>query len=111
MARATPRLCPLLSPPPRNPPLQTDKFYDMLGTGSFLTLSLGSMAAAKVRHARKYVVSAMVAAWALRLGGFLVARVWKVGHDSRFDEAKHQPLKFWVFWTMQASPGVGWGGG
>jgi steroid 5-alpha reductase family enzyme len=83
----------------------------MLGTGSFLTLSLGSMAAAKVRHARKYVVSAMVAAWALRLGGFLVARVWKVGHDSRFDEAKHQPLKFWVFWTMQASPGVGWGGG
>ncbi|KIY96576.1 hypothetical protein MNEG_11386 [Monoraphidium neglectum] len=83
--------------------LQTDKFYDMLGTGSFLTLALGSMAAAKVSHARKYLVSAMVALWAVRLGAFLVARVWKVGHDSRFDEAKKQPFKFWIFWTMQAA--------
>ena len=45
----------------------------------------------------------MVAAWALRLGGFLVARVWKVGHDSRFDEAKHKPLTFFVYWTMQVA--------
>jgi len=42
-----------------------------------------------------------VVAWAVRLGGFLVVRVWKTGHDSRFDEAKHQPFKFWVYWTMQ----------
>lgn len=40
-------------------------------------------------------------AWAVRLGGFLVVRVWKTGHDSRFDEAKHQPFKFWIYWTMQ----------
>jgi hypothetical protein len=25
----------------------------------------------------------------------------KVGHDSRFDEVKHQPLRFFVFWTLQ----------
>eukprot|EP00878_Enallax_costatus_P020652 GHUV01021840.1.p1 GENE.GHUV01021840.1~~GHUV01021840.1.p1 ORF type:complete len:234 (+),score=54.99 GHUV01021840.1:1245-1946(+) len=43
-----------------------------------------------------------VVAWALRLGGFLVLRVWKTGHDSRFDEAKHKPFTFWIYWTMQA---------
>eukprot|EP00878_Enallax_costatus_P045146 GHUV01054087.1.p1 GENE.GHUV01054087.1~~GHUV01054087.1.p1 ORF type:complete len:111 (-),score=15.03 GHUV01054087.1:99-431(-) len=42
-----------------------------------------------------------VVAWALRLGGFLVLRVWKTGHDSRFDEAKHKPFTFWIYWTMQ----------
>lgn len=83
--------------------LQTDKLYDMLGTASFLTLGLGSMAAAKVPHARKYLAGAMVAAWALRLGTFLVVRVWKVGHDSRFDEAKTKPFTFWIYWTMQAA--------
>jgi hypothetical protein len=45
--------------------------------------------------------TAFVAAWALRLGGFLVMRVWKTGHDSRFDEAKHKPFTFWIYWTMQ----------
>lgn len=30
-----------------------------------------------------------------------MVRVWKTGHDSRFDEAKHQPFKFWIYWTMQ----------
>ena len=47
------------------------------------------------------VATAFVVAWALRLGGFLVMRVWKTGHDSRFDEVKHQPGRFWVFWTLQ----------
>jgi hypothetical protein len=97
------RPTPTPAPTPQTP--KTDKFYDMLGTGSFLALSLGAMGAAKVRHARKYVASAMVAVWALRLGSFLVARVWKVGHDSRFDEAKHKPFTFWIYWTMQVGGG------
>lgn len=82
--------------------LKTDKLFDMLGTGSFLVLSVASAAAAGARAPRQIAATAMAAAWALRLGGFLVARVWKVGHDSRFDERKHQPLTFWVYWTIQA---------
>jgi len=50
---------------------------------------------------RQIAATAFVAAWAVRLGGFLVVRVWRTGHDSRFDEAKHQPFTFWVYWTMQ----------
>jgi hypothetical protein len=40
------------------------------------------------------MVSAMVGSWAARLGSYLVARVHKVGKDSRFDEVKHQPGVF-----------------
>lgn len=32
---------------------QTEKFYDMLGTGSFLVLSIGSMLTTKDLHPRK----------------------------------------------------------
>jgi len=101
----TPSLTPTATHNRTAPTHQTDKFYDMLGTASFLTLGLGSMAAAKVPHARKYLAGAMVAAWALRLGTFLVVRVWKVGHDSRFDEAKTKPFTFWIYWTMQVGGG------
>ena len=32
---------------------QTEKFYDMLGSTSFLTLSLGSLLASRTQHPRK----------------------------------------------------------
>jgi hypothetical protein len=47
------------------------------------------------------LLTSMIACWAIRLGSFLVWRVHKQGGDSRFDEAKHKPLTFWVYWTMQ----------
>lgn len=33
--------------------LQTEKFFDMLGTGSFAALAVGSLLASKSMHARK----------------------------------------------------------
>ena len=39
--------------------------------------------------------------WAARLGSFLVERVMKVGKDVRFDEVKHDPAKFFVYWSVQ----------
>eukprot|EP00983_Pelagomonas_calceolata_P087561 1156980-Pelagomonas_calceolata.AAC.7 len=52
------------------------------------------------------LVSAMVGLWTLRLGSYLVARIHKQGKDSRFDEVKHQPGMFFVYWTMQVWKGV-----
>lgn len=49
------------------------------------------------------LVSAMVGLWTLRLGTYLVARIHRTGKDSRFDEVKHQPGMFFVYWSMQAS--------
>ncbi|KAJ9526481.1 hypothetical protein QJQ45_009957 [Haematococcus lacustris] len=82
--------------------LKTERFYDLVGSLSFVTLTIGSLALAGPITARKLLVSCMVGLWAGRLGSYLVARVHKVGKDSRFDEVKHQPAMFLFYWTMQA---------
>jgi steroid 5-alpha reductase family enzyme len=103
--------------------LKTEKLYDLFGTSTFALVAAGSFlrsarpaaaaaaasagasaaaaAASSALYARQAAATAMVCLWALRLGSFLVHRVHKTGRDSRFDEAKHDPLKFLIFWTMQ----------
>jgi steroid 5-alpha reductase family enzyme len=84
--------------------LKTEKFYDMFGTGSFLLLT------AYVHHRsgqtprptlRTDIVMCMVFAWGMRLGSYLVRRIWRDGHDKRFDGVKTDPVMFWVYWTLQ----------
>lgn len=99
--------------------LKTEKLYDLFGTGTFALVALGSFARSalpsareaggaaallsSLPYARQAAATACVALWAARLGSFLVYRVNKTGHDSRFDEAKHDPAKFFVFWTLQGA--------
>ena len=45
----------------------------------------------------------MVCAWTIRLGVFLVRRVLRDGGDSRFDEVKHDPATYFVYWMMQGA--------
>jgi len=81
---------------------KTEKFFDLLGTGSFLALSLqGSQFPAAQKNPKAKLIAGMVGTWAVRLGTFLVARVFRTGGDSRFDDAKTNPLKFLVYWSMQ----------
>lgn len=55
------------------------------------------------RHPRQLIASALVAFWAARLGTFLFQRIQKSGKDSRFDEIKQSPPKFFGAWMMQAT--------
>ncbi|KAK9807023.1 hypothetical protein WJX72_010903 [[Myrmecia] bisecta] len=82
--------------------LQTDKFYDLLGSSTFIALSIASLVYAKYYYARHITVTVLVCIWGLRLGFFLVVRVLKTKGDSRFEEVKKQPVKYWVYWTFQA---------
>lgn len=36
------------------------------------------------------------------VSGYLFSRILKKGHDSRFDQTKHKPRRFFTFWMMQA---------
>jgi steroid 5-alpha reductase family enzyme len=71
--------------------LKSEKFYDALGSVSFLALALGSLACAAGQFPRQIVMTSLVCAWTLRLGSFLVLRVLRTGGDSRFDELKTKP--------------------
>ncbi|KAI0787889.1 DUF1295-domain-containing protein [Fomes fomentarius] len=52
---------------------------------------------------RQILLNAAILAWTTRLGTFLFSRAMKAGGDSRFDEVKHQPVKFTAFWMAQAT--------
>lgn len=52
---------------------------------------------------RQVVLSAAVSVWALRLGTYLFQRVISDGKDSRFDEIKKSPPKFFGAFMAQAT--------
>ncbi|XP_055899351.1 uncharacterized protein LOC106072622 [Biomphalaria glabrata] len=81
--------------------LQTEKFYDLAGSITFVTLTLLSLSQNKTLHTRQKVNSGLVIAWASRLGYYLFTRVIKDGGDKRFNVVKHKPGLFWVYWTIQ----------
>ncbi|XP_052806159.1 uncharacterized protein LOC128235385 [Mya arenaria] len=81
--------------------LQTEKFYDLAGSGTFFYLAYQSLQWGKTFYTRQKVTSGMVMAWAARLGLFLFTRVLKEGKDSRFNGVRGNPGRFWVYWTIQ----------
>ena len=68
--------------------LRTERFYDAIGTLSFLSVMAVALAAAP--------------SWSLRLGSFLVARIRRASKDGRFDDIKGRPARFLVAWALQA---------
>lgn len=81
--------------------LKTEKFYDLAGSGTFFLLAYKSLQWGQSYFMRQKVQTGMVMIWAIRLGGYLVPRVIKDGQDSRFDDIRGSPVKFFAAWTMQ----------
>jgi len=79
---------------------QTDRFYDLTGSLTFLGTAYLSYRWSH-QTTRQAVQTGMVMAWASRLGIFLFSRVMKEGKDSRFDDIKKDPSRFFVAWTLQ----------
>ncbi|GAQ85856.1 hypothetical protein KFL_002580050 [Klebsormidium nitens] len=80
---------------------QTDKFYDLTGSLTYLTLA-GLSLSRSAASPHQLLLSGMVALWAARLGSFLFARVLHAGKDDRLDRIKSQPGTFLLYWTVQA---------
>ena len=82
--------------------LRTEKFYDLTGSITYLTVMIVSLALAPTRDARSWLLLVMVAVWALRLGIFLFMRIKSAGEDRRFREIKQSFGRFLLAWTLQA---------
>jgi steroid 5-alpha reductase family enzyme len=80
---------------------QTEHFYDLTGSATYLLVSGGALTVAAVRTPRSLVLVALVWIWALRLGTFLFRRVRGQGGDGRFDHIKPNWSRFLMAWTLQ----------
>lgn len=82
---------------------RTEKYYDLTGSLTFLSIIALACALSAPLDARATVAAAMVTVWTLRLGLFLFRRiVASGGTDRRFDKIKSNPPRFLVTWTLQA---------
>ena len=76
---------------------RTDKLTDISYALTFIMIA-GLAAFTENMH---WVLLAMITAWGIRLGGFLLIRIHAMGSDKRFDEIRNNPLKFVGFWLLQ----------
>ncbi|KAN0066388.1 hypothetical protein ACQY0O_000487 [Thecaphora frezii] len=100
---------------------KTEKYYDLCGSLGFISATGLSLFMPWIRaraidgtkvpyptslsafHPRQTIMTGLAMFWAFRLGTFLFQRVKKSGGDSRFDEIKESPTKFFGAWMMQAT--------
>jgi len=83
---------------------QTEKFFDLTGSLTYLTVVGISLWASRQNAAldgRSLLLAALVAVWAIRLGSFLFRRIHRAGKDDRFDDLKPSFVRFLNVWTMQ----------
>ncbi|EAU90234.1 hypothetical protein CC1G_11558 [Coprinopsis cinerea okayama7 len=81
--------------------LQFDKITDLTGGSNFFILALLTLLLGNTFYTRNIVASVLVMVWAIRLAGFLLFRVIKMGKDSRFDDIRSHFFKFLGFWIAQ----------
>ena len=82
--------------------LQTERFYDLTGSLTYITVTIVAVVLGPTPDTRSYVLLALVLIWAARLGGYLFTRIRKVGKDDRFDTIKPSFIRFLNTWTLQA---------
>lgn len=80
---------------------RTERFFDLTGSLTFIGITVGLAIATPMMDARSWLLVAMVALWAARLGSFLFTRVRRSGSDDRFDEIKQSFWQFAQVWTLQ----------
>jgi steroid 5-alpha reductase family enzyme len=80
---------------------QTEKYYDLTGGVTYLTVTLVGLSFSAALDARSILLTALVSVWATRLAFFLFRRIHKAGKDGRFDNIKTSFLRFLLAWTLQ----------
>lgn len=81
--------------------LSTEKFFDALGSGTFLVLVCFAIFASDEVDVRSATLALLIGIWAIRLGVFLSLRVKSAGGDRRFNTIKQSASVFLMTWTLQ----------
>ena len=82
---------------------QTEKYFDLMGGFTFISVSILTVAASPVVDGRSWLLLGMVIVWALRLSSFLYKRIHSAGEDRRFRGLKPSFPRFLLTWTLQGA--------
>lgn len=80
---------------------RTEHFYDLTGSLTYLATTGLAVALGGPADRRSWLLAALIAIWASRLGTYLFRRVRQTGKDGRFDRIKQSPTRFLMTWTLQ----------
>ena len=80
---------------------RTERYYDLVGGVTYVGVTVTAVLLSSRLDLRAALVAAMVLVWSLRLATFLFLRIARSGHDGRFDDLKHRPVRFFMAWTLQ----------
>ena len=80
---------------------QTEHFYDLTGSLTFITLAVLALVLADDLGLRSAMIGGLTIVWALRLGTFLTLRLRQRGFDRRFRSIKPVLPVFFMTWTLQ----------
>jgi len=80
---------------------RTERYYDLVGGTTYITVTSIAVLLSGEMDLRAVLVASMVMIWSLRLATFLFRRISGSGSDSRFDDIKNRPLRFFLAWTLQ----------
>lgn len=79
---------------------KTDKLTDISYAVTFMVVAGMGLLLGGITVPSLLLVGAIFL-WALRLGGYLLTRIRKIGKDSRFDEMRSSLFLFGRFWILQ----------
>jgi steroid 5-alpha reductase family enzyme len=80
---------------------QTEHYYDLTGGITYITVTVVAVLLSSPLDLRSAIVAGMVLFWSIRLASFLFLRISRAGKDSRFDDIKNRPPRFFLAWTLQ----------
>ena len=80
---------------------QTEHYYDLTGGITYITVTAFALLLSGPLDLRSAIVAGMVLFWSIRLASFLFMRISRAGKDSRFDNIKNRPRRFFLAWTLQ----------
>lgn len=81
---------------------QSDHFTDTTYSLTFMALALFYSLRIPAAGTVPLLALLLVYVWAVRLGSYLLLRIFWMGRDARFDKMRGKPLRFLFFWLLQA---------
>ena len=81
---------------------KTDTLTDISYALTFFALTAYGIVTGGGDSVYHWILAFMVTLWSVRIGGYLLMRIRKMGKDKRFDDKRDNFIKFGGFWTLQA---------